>query len=341
VLPFIGEYQPLADIPITSVATAWDHPETGETYILVINEALYFGDRMNHSLICPNQLRDFGLIVNDVPSYYDQTSSHSIIIPSINLELPLQMRGVFSYLDTRKPTDSELLRCKQVELTSETPWYPGSASKEEVEGLHRKGNLLFPVCSDRHPLELMDDVLPRLISLIRIQAQPDSSIYEHHEADIFAHELDLREAMAANANADPREAAAVNAGPRTSIITKEDLARRWFIGLEAAEATLKATTQEGMRYVEGDMERRLRTSQHHLRFPTLNCTIYTDTMFSKHRSVRGFNCAQVFTDGKGFYRVYPMQRKGDAHHALSQFIHDVGIPRSCLSDLAPEEWHGD
>jgi hypothetical protein len=36
-----------------------------------------------------------------------------------------------------------------------------------------------------------------------------------------------------------------------------------------------------------------------------------------------------------------MQRKGDAHHALSQFIHDVGIPRNCLSDLAPEEWHGD
>ncbi len=33
VSPFIGEYQPLSDVPIASVATAWDHPETGETYI--------------------------------------------------------------------------------------------------------------------------------------------------------------------------------------------------------------------------------------------------------------------------------------------------------------------
>jgi len=98
VSPFIGEYQPLSDVPIASVATAWDHPETGETYILVLNEALYFGDRMNHSLICPNQLRDFGVIVNDVPTFYDPTSSHSIIVPTVDLELPLLMRGVFSYL---------------------------------------------------------------------------------------------------------------------------------------------------------------------------------------------------------------------------------------------------
>jgi hypothetical protein len=251
-------------------------------------------------------LQDFGLIVNDVPSYYDQTSSHSIIIPTTNLELPLLMRGVFSYLDTRKPTDVELLTCKRVELTSASPWDPGSASKGEVEGLYRGGEFIFPVRSDACPPELMDDVLPRLISSVRIEAKPDPVTNEHHEADVIAHEVDQREALAVNTNADPRDAMAVNAGPRTSIITKEDLARRWFIGLEAAEATLNATTQEGMRYViEGDMERRLRTSQHHMRFPTLNCTIYTDTFFSKHRSVRGFNCAQVFTDGKGFYRLYP------------------------------------
>jgi len=342
VSPFIGEYQPLSDVPIASVATAWDHPETGETYILVLNEALYFGDRMNHSLICPNQLRDFGVIVNDVPTFYDPTSSHSIIVPTVDLELPLLMRGVFSYLDTRKPTDDELLRCKRVELTSASPWDPGSASRGEVEGLYRcNERFISPVRLDACPPELMEDVLPRLVSLVRIEANPDPMAYERHEADVIAHDVDHREAMAVDTNAYPREATAVNAGSRTSIITKEDLARRWFIGQEAAEATLESTTQEGMRYVEGDMERRLRTSQHHMRFPTLNCTIYTDTLFAKHKSVRGFNCAQIFTDGKGFYRVYPMQRKGDAHHALSQFIHDVGIPKNCLSDLAQEERHGD
>ena len=59
VSPFIGKYQPLSNVPIASIATTCDHPETGETYLLIMNEALYFGDRMNHSLLCPNQLGDF------------------------------------------------------------------------------------------------------------------------------------------------------------------------------------------------------------------------------------------------------------------------------------------
>jgi hypothetical protein len=56
VSPFIGEYKPLQDIPVASVTTAWDNPADGSTLLLLINEALYFGDRMLHSLICPNQL---------------------------------------------------------------------------------------------------------------------------------------------------------------------------------------------------------------------------------------------------------------------------------------------
>ncbi len=56
VSPFIGEYAPLQDIPSTTAATAYDCPRNGSTIILIINEALYFGDRMSHSLLCPNQL---------------------------------------------------------------------------------------------------------------------------------------------------------------------------------------------------------------------------------------------------------------------------------------------
>jgi hypothetical protein len=89
--------------------------------------------------------------------------------------------------------------------------------------------------------------------------------------------------------------------------------------------------------VEGDLERRLRTSQAHLRFPTLNLQIYTDTLFARKRSVRGYTCAQIFTDGRKFFRVYPLNRKGDAHHDFTAFIQEVGIPRNCWSDGAKEE----
>jgi hypothetical protein len=324
VSPFIGEYEPLEQIPIASVATAWDHPDTGETYLLILNEALYFGDRMSHSLICPNQLRDFGLRVNDVPPCYDSTSTHSIIIPDSNLELPLHTRGVFSYLETRKPTQFKLDNCQRIELTSASPWDPDVPSRgSEVMDLHRVWSKQ-PNLNARPP-ELMEDVILRMVGAININGEVTLEIsVTHHDTE-----------------STPRETAVAQTSSRTSNITFAELASRWNIGLETAKATLAATTQEGMRFVDGDLERRLRTSRAHLRFPTLNCTIYTDTMFAKLKSLRGFTCAQLFTDGKGFYRLYPMKKKGDAHHALSQFIHDVGIPKNCLVNGAKEEREGE
>ena len=129
VSPFIGEYAPLEDVPVASVATAYDNPVDGSTIVLVINEALYFGDRMSHSLLCPNQLRDFGIIVNDTPSCYDHSSSFSIVLPDSDIEMPLLMRGVISYIETRKPTEEELLKCERYELTSATPWDPRCDSR--------------------------------------------------------------------------------------------------------------------------------------------------------------------------------------------------------------------
>jgi hypothetical protein len=52
-------------------------------------------------------------------------------------------------------------------------------------------------------------------------------------------------------------------------------------------------------------------------------------------------CAQLFTDGHGFSRVYPMKSKGDAHHMLMQFIHEVGVPKDLLTDGALEEMRGE
>ncbi len=134
---------------------------------------------------------------------------------------------------------------------------------------------------------------------------------------------------------------ALKPNSRSSVITKEELATRWFTGLNSAEATLLAMTQEGMRFMEGDLERHLRTSQRHLRFPSLNMQIYTDTLFSSLKSIRGYTCAQIFTDGRKFFRAYPLAKKADAHHALTAFIQDVGIPKCCLSDGAEEERGGE
>jgi len=122
---------------------------------------------------------------------------------------------------------------------------------------------------------------------------------------------------------------------------QEELASRWFMGTETAARTLNATTQEGMRFVQGPLERHLKTNQAHMRLPTLNTRMYSDSLFGNVKSVRGFTCAQLFTYGHGFSRVYPMKSKADAHHALMHFIHEVGAPKDLLTDGAQEEMRGE
>jgi hypothetical protein len=84
VKPFSDEYEAMKDIPVATLGTAYDTAD-GETYILVLHEALYFGDALQQSLWCPNQLRSNGIVVEDVPQQFDKTSSHSIYLPKQNI----------------------------------------------------------------------------------------------------------------------------------------------------------------------------------------------------------------------------------------------------------------
>lgn len=82
VAPFSDEYEPIKGIPIATCATAWTSPLNGVTYILVFHQMLYFGEKLKHSLLCPNQIRDYGNVVEDTPRQYDTRSSHGITLKS-------------------------------------------------------------------------------------------------------------------------------------------------------------------------------------------------------------------------------------------------------------------
>ena len=119
--------------PITSMATVWTNPQDGQPYLLVINEGIYCGDSVRHSLLTPNQLRANGVIVNDCPKQFDQSSTHSLSIPGHDLTIPLELSGVISSFETHKPTPEELHSLPTVELTSDTTWDPSSAHFAEAE----------------------------------------------------------------------------------------------------------------------------------------------------------------------------------------------------------------
>jgi hypothetical protein len=93
---FANLLNPLRDIPIIKAALAYDHLDTGETIVLVINQALYFGDQLDDILIKPNQLRAFGNIVDGIPKHLGG-SIHLITIPEDSLTIHLKLKGVISY----------------------------------------------------------------------------------------------------------------------------------------------------------------------------------------------------------------------------------------------------
>ena len=52
---FSTQLPSMPDIPIINGAVAYDHPDSGEVFIIQLNQFLYLGDKVEHTLIFPNQ----------------------------------------------------------------------------------------------------------------------------------------------------------------------------------------------------------------------------------------------------------------------------------------------
>ena len=65
IFPYREGYKSTENVTIVNVATAWKSPENGEIFILIFHEALWMGYLMDDSLINPNQLRHYGINVQD------------------------------------------------------------------------------------------------------------------------------------------------------------------------------------------------------------------------------------------------------------------------------------
>jgi len=113
--------QPIENVPIVTAATAYDDTMSGDTFILVFNESLYYGEKLDHSLINPNQIRSYGIPLWDNP--FDSNHELSIEVND-NFTIPLCTHGTKVGFTTRVPTSSELRDCEHIQLTSPHPWNP-------------------------------------------------------------------------------------------------------------------------------------------------------------------------------------------------------------------------
>ena len=91
-------------VPIVSGATAWDDPVSGQTYIILINEALYYGTKLDHPLIKPNQIRAY-----DVPFWDNPYEKERGLIIEVDDNVNIQMNtmGTKIQFETRSPTNKE------------------------------------------------------------------------------------------------------------------------------------------------------------------------------------------------------------------------------------------
>lgn len=137
VFPFSDKSSAVKDVPIATVVTVWEDPKSGELWLLIIHDALYFGATLRELLLCPNQLRAHGIMVEDTPVQFDPSSLHSIIILD-ELTKPLDLHGVVSSFRLCLPTQEELERYyagewQSVELTADLPWEPYSSKFAKME----------------------------------------------------------------------------------------------------------------------------------------------------------------------------------------------------------------
>jgi len=304
------------NVPIVTGATAYTCQTSGQTFILVINEGLWFGHKLSHSLLNQNQLRYHGITVHDNP--FDRQTPLSIEHPE--LIIPLLTSGTNIFLDTRTPTQNELDSCPHLHLTSEAEWNPQTvllASTQSVEAEDSTNG--------------DGDVEPGLsqISCVYSFSAMAENLHEiysvHGERSISATITDV-----------PSQRTFISK-ERHSAVTAEQLSERWNIGLAQSKQTLRVTTQRGVRSAILPLSRRYRTDRMYNQRKLRGQRFYTDTLFGKYKSVTNNTCAQLFANKSFFAKVYPMEKKSFAGAALRQFIRDFGVPEKLTFDGSGEQ----
>ena len=322
--------KPIENVPIVSGATAFDDPVTGDTFILVFNESLYYGEKLDHTLINPNQLRAYGIPLWDNP--FDPTHSLSIDV-NPSLRIALRAFGTKIGFRTRVPTAEELRACEHVQMTSAHPWNPSEVvlAQATAQGGSRE--------SWKRRLETIN-VFPNRFEYL--DAMSDEALLDSIDPSLanVTEQLQKRQRMSQVETVydqlDTPARRTFVSDERHLKVSAELIAERFGIGPLRAQKTMRVTTQLGVRSAILPISRRYRADRV-FGVKRLKTKFATDTAYGKIRSLRGNIGCQIYSHKCGFKACYPIQ-KIDGHHVgdtLTQFISDFGAPEHLTFDGAP------
>ena len=118
----------LKNLPIVTVAGVIN-TQKGPIVGMFHQYANYTQGKTIHS---SNQIRDFGLTVNDVPR---SSGGKQSIVSKDGYHIPLAVREGLCYMDMRPPTDEELDSLPQLIFTADEPWTPNKIDSEPDDEL--------------------------------------------------------------------------------------------------------------------------------------------------------------------------------------------------------------
>ena len=254
VYPYDTSYKPIQNIPIVSGATAWTNADDHITYIFVINEALYYGNKLDHSLINPNQIKANAIDVHDNPFGNEPTSIHIDGGPII----PLIRNGTKIYFDSRTPTEEELNIFQHIQLTSVNECNPESVvlgevknknklTKRKVQSVNTFMDAINPYSYAEEAKYYCNDYRSNDMTLLDIDANRGmlkERLIEKVITGKYADHDNTNETIARRS---------YTSKVRHKKITSTQLAEYWCIGFRRAEATIEATTQNSTRSNTGKM----------------------------------------------------------------------------------------
>jgi len=241
--PFLNSYDPVTEIPVARCCTVWTDQESSTEYLIVADQMLWFGTQLENSLINPNQLRAYGVMVNDDP--FDSTRGFGV--DTDNVFIPFDTTGTVIYFESRVPTEWEKTHLPIILITGDT-WSPsdealylGEQSREDIEmrnirsftsGMTRRQ--IHSIMSDEAKAQIEQygetdielgkiscvynpkDFCERLVSAVNI-----ATTY-HDDVDQWENE---------------QKVSSIVTNDRHSKFTAEKLAQKWNIGIQTAKDT--------------------------------------------------------------------------------------------------------
>ena len=237
---------------------------------------------------------------------------------------PLSSQGTKLSFESRVPTRYELNNCEHVDMCSRDPWDPRSVvlqslSVEMEDNIKLSdGSYAYLDSSDEVSImHSMDNTTVNLKEKMIKEVRVASTKYE------------------AQVGEDKATTLTMISNERHLKFDENVLAERFGISNRTARATLEATHQNGTRSALLPLSRRYKADRRY-QLRRLDGKFATDTFFSKHKSLLGNTCTQLYSTKLGFNAPYHMSDASGKQvgQSLKDFIYEWGVPGNLVFDGA-------